>query len=682
MKKKIKTRYWFFMAFVMLFLSGCGQKQPAEQHKEIKAETQQLPQISTPDDPEEPAKSISLGVQFYQEEKLQLAGEESQNGYRVYLCRENGDKELFMENVDYRFLQSYTWWLDKENRCFLLSGREIIRPDREKELRWNSDDGILFKSQSDENESLQNLCQLSDGRIIGLSLEGLNQKLWELHPDSGRRDIIQTIPITTISLAHLVAADGNELLLLSDTGIWHVNPDNGKTTCRISFEGTSFTLKEDEYGIRTKKDFKVQKDGKTELLWSDGIIETLSLESIQEDREFLTLRCALPSSWLKEQIAEFNRENEEYYIVIEEFEDSYDLSPFLEQTDLTLGTGKGADLICSDAVNDAYSLINKGVFADLSPFMESSDIREEDYFPAAFSGWKDGGRIYGVNYIAEVQNVWANRDIIGAAPLSGAEDLADRLLAYEGDAVFMKNYSAVNILRYFLQNSENLCGMVDMENGTCDFGGELFVKLLKAAEKYGDNQENPTPVTVMGTFQYLNFYCFMDDRILEDLGRVRAGYLFEDGVHAELRSNILAINAQSPRKDGAWEFIRFMLGDEVQSRLSVSQEEDLSSTFLPINRKVFNLLCEEHSETYNNGTDSLVMDNSKNIINVRTGLTQERKQELAAVLESAGTAPLQVKPLMRVVLDEAKNYFSGDKSIEEIRIQIENRVQLYLNERE
>ena len=42
---------------------------------------------------------------------------------------------------------------------------------------------------------------------------------------------------------------------------------------------------------------------------------------------------------------------------------------------------------------------------------------------------------------------------------------------------------------------------------------------------------------------------------------------------------------------------------------------------------------------------------------------------------------IQTVPILEIIQEEAKDYFNGNKSAEEIGKVINNRVQLYLNER-
>lgn len=681
MRRKIKL--FFFTALLLAaFSGGCGNREESAEYYDITAETEQLPDTTKEIDTSDMLEYVYLGSQFLGEEKIQLWGERKLEGGSVYLHKEDGTRELLMENASNWYMGTCKWWLDNEGRCFVMKAQKIIQVDTAGKLTVDTSkspvediEGVIIKCEEDSAQQYIAMCQLADGRIIVLVQGENHYKLSELNLNTGRLEDIQNIP-QEAQVAQLIAPNANGLVLLSSNGIWSFGLDGSAADCLISFDGTSYTLPIDT-GQRNKQDFRLSEDGRAELLWSDATAEFLTLDQISGERDVLVLRSSFPSTWLKEQVIAFNTESDQYRVIIEEAGTS-DWIAFMERTNLDLGAGKGADLICSDAVSNVYSLLEKGVFTDLAPFMESSGIKESDYFPATFSAWKYQEKQYGINYKAEIEGLWVDKAVVGNDPLSGIEDLIDRLLVYEGNAVFRNYTPAAKVLRSFLANSESLCGMVDFENGTCDFGGPLFEKMLEAAKRFGYDGTQITDTAATGAMEYLSFYCFPDNEFLAESGRVSAGYFFDDGIRPLMKDNMIAINASSGQKDGAWEFIKFLLADEAQSDFCVDKDSASFYTFFPVSIKIFDESCERHSEETYSARNPL-LSNDK-IINIITGLTQVRRQELRTALENAESAPLLTKPLLQIIEEEAEAYFSGARNLDEVRTLIENRVQLYLNE--
>ena len=612
--KALKPLKLFVAITLMLaLLSGCGgkDKESESNYKEVLTESEQLSDVRENVDASEREGYIYLGSQLRSGERLQIWGSKAEDEGKVYLHRENGERELLMEDVHNYFFNGFKWWVDDKDRCFLLKPKGISRPKMDEGLRPSSDlknyEGVVFQYEIDNDEQILGICQLEDGRYIVASGNRAQYSFSEMDPDSGRMENILSFPSKDFGyLVDLVASEGNGLLVLGRGGVWDVNLTDGQAEHRVSFDGTTFDLEMDEYGIREKEDFRLLEDGRIELLWSDGTVEFLNVTDIGEDREIIVLRTNGADEWLKEQVVAFNQQSGEYCIVLEErleenAADLEDVKSFRERTELEIGAGKGADIIASSAVNDAHTLLEKGAFADLTPFMDASGLSEEDFFPAAFSGWKDDGGTYGIRVMAMLSQFWLDQEVVGERSVSNIEEMIDCLLDYEEEAVLMKGryYSAAGLLRFFMKYSESLCGMVDFENGSCDFSGEVFEKMLEAAKRYGYDEKKELKA-IGGIVEYHNYYNFCDDEFLSKIGWVPVGFMSDDGGHPEISSYVLTINANSDRQEGAWEFLCYLLGEEAQSRFYVEEENAFwLYVHFPINRNVFEELCGRHKEVIN-----------------------------------------------------------------------------------
>jgi len=682
MIKKLKI----FGGMIMILLgclTGCG-KEEEEEYLDIYVE-EEKPDYGTGAAGED---YICLGAQFYQGEKVQIWGERKSEGGGVYLHREDGTKELLMENVDEHFISlfgTYDWWLDGEGRCFIIGDEEIIRPngneslrpDREKGLgpdyRFYEYEGVVFR----QRKWIRSICQLEDGRIIVIAYEGgFNWTLYEMNPDTGELEAIQQLEAAANQL-DLMAAEGNGLILLNGDGVWDFNLADGAKSSRLSFNRTSYALKEDREGLDrlVKEDLRVREDGRVEILWSDGRAEILSLQPVGEDREVIVLRGSYVDSWVKEQAKKFNQRNDKYHVVIEECEDSdYDI--FNEKTVMDLGAGRGADIVKGN-LSDINSLLEKGVFEDLTPYMEESGILEEDYFPSTFSGRRYEGGIYGVSCMCLMDGFFMVKEVADGA--DSVEELVDKLLEYGEDAVFHNRWDAGKVLNYFLESSESLHGMVDLENGTCDFDGELFGKMLEAARRYSYDEKIQGRKVLADSHCYIEYKVFNDSGYLEENGLVPIGYLFDDGGHTRASDNqMMAISSSSGKKEGAWEFISFLLGEEAQGSLYRGALKAIVS--YPAKKSVFEATCALVAKSQRDGEGEPC--DTGGLIGMRqTKLNEYRKDELRAALEDARMYPVQTRPLVQIILEEAAAYFSGDKSVDEVRAAAENRVRLYLEER-
>ena len=129
------------------------------------------------------------------------------------------------------------------------------------------------------------------------------------------------------------------------------------------------------------------------------------------------------------------------------------------------------------------------------------------------------------------------------------------------------------LLHTFLQGSESLWGMVDWgagdkdSPGSCDFNTPLFAKLLEAAKRYGYEDRRALEQEITHRINLSGFFSFSSPAEQKEEELVSVGTLFDDGCHAvSYPLYTMAVNANSANKEGAWEFIAFLLGDEIQYR--------------------------------------------------------------------------------------------------------------------
>lgn len=184
-------------------------------------------------------------------------------------------------------------------------------------------------------------------------------------------------------------------------------------------------------------------------------------------------------------------------------------------------------------------------------------------------------------YRALVRDYLIKKEVLGDAKELDAETLVNALLAYPEQAVYYSGASAGNILMSLLEGSETLHGMVDWEKGTCDFSGGLLAGMMEVAKRYQyraglPQVEKRRALCFAMTFPTQEEY--------EAEAYVPVGAMFDDGIHPVAdANNILFINANSKHPEVAWEFLRFIMSEEVQGTLhNLYKPVDL-----PVMRSVF-----------------------------------------------------------------------------------------------
>ncbi len=386
----------------------------------------------------------------------------------------------------------------------------------------------------------------------------------------------------------------------------------------------------------------------------------------------LVFRVLSANAGLKQIVAEFNRENREYHVFLEECAGEYG-GDFQARNDMEIAAGKAPDLIAADAVTDMNVLAEKGGLENLEPYLAQAGIGREDYYPETFQshGMADG--IYSAGYEMYVRSMYIRESFLDGNGQTGVEVLLDNMENYDRQAVFNKmiNYTPVYLLEYFLGMSDDFYGMVDWEGKTCDFGGELWEQILRVCGQYGLTERNMGWEEIAG-FGYI--YGFSDmawrEREAEKQGMVLAGYPSEEGMVNRLDMSSVAINADSEHKEGAWQFIRFLLEEENQKLVT-------QGGLMPVHEGALEESVEEYLYDYYHNT---MTSDGRYII--RPELPEGIEEKFWECLANTKPASYRTEQVLAIIEEEAELYFTGDKSIEEISAVIENRVKLYLVELE
>lgn len=425
------------------------------------------------------------------------------------------------------------------------------------------------------------------------------------------------------------------------------------------------------------QNFQVLEDGAVELLLTDSNGKNCRLDKIKMQKTEKIPIVVRGGYWVdyifREQVSQFNMENSTYQVIVEDCTDPEALEDFGRLTSVQMNAGKGPDILYGDDLMEDYiaGMLEKGALEDLKPYMERDGVREEDYFPLTFSAWRQGERIYGINYRGGASQTTIKEEVLGSRETPDMETLIDALLAREGECLYMSEWASGQVLKNWMRGTESLFGMVDWEQGSCDFNTPLFHKMLEAAARYGDNGRKNAELAVAAGNGYSNVLYFSGSAELEAQGRVISGTQFDDGCYASFNvMEILAVNVNSSHKEGAWEFIRFLLSDEIQGA-----KKDAYT--IPVSYHAFEewlpwCIAEMTQIKYVNGVPHLPVFEEE--------VSKERQAEYRQMLEEARPLPIRTKFILEVILDEAQDYFDGYKSTDEVIQVINNRVQLYLDE--
>lgn len=703
-----KYLFLLILCFCCLFPVGCGEQEASaspegaedfnetKEYYDIMVENTDFPEL------DHTGQALYfLGMQFYQGEAVQLWGQLhfDVNGNRgeIFRYKMDGSRETAAANVPSEYLVSFAHGFQDSEGNFYFWGKmrsSLAEPDPLIILDPSGEEIYRTDTDGKENFTVYNVCQTEDGSIYWLiDDENGATKLAKSQPGAPPEemwDVNQWYRGVDISFygATCLGGKGDEICLGRDDGFWQVDLEEESLLELLTFLGTSYSTWDGESWqlSREQQSFRVLEDGSVETLWcrDDGtgaVVERLYESRVE--RIPIVIRAESFGSWAINRVNRFNQENDTYYVVLEDFYRtgpkwaSYqsDFEDFVRKTGVEIAAGKGPDIFMGSSIfGDAViSLMEKGAFVDLVPFLEADGIREEDYFPVTFCR-REGDGIYGIVAGGSFGVYKTDPRLLGGEELTDIEALADALLAWPEEAAYMEYKDSAGLLRLFLEGSESLWGMVDWEEGTCDFDGELFGKLLEAARRFGYDSGKDKP--------FLAFDDYIYDIYDNQPGNgVLSGVLFDDGLHGAVSSGyIFSVNSNSKNQEGAWEFLRFLLGEEMQSAPRAFNPPMLKSAFQewiekdlePMNRR------GEWDGVHRDIQDGEVGD--QYIVFRKGYFTESVINEYIDAMENARMLPVRTEPLLDIICEEAAYYFNGSKGVEETAEVIRNRVQLYLDE--
>lgn len=647
-------------------------------------------------------KAEFLGMQFYQGEPVQLWQEPNRDQYGfltswdVCLYRADGSRVTLLQGIEvdgrhYAYLDqegNLYWWANSSRIEYPDGGVEEINGILRK---YSSAGELIFERQYDYGMMFREMREIPEGRVYLIFSETgaeRDRKLAELDPATGLVTELDAVRLTEQDLSgQKLGVWGEQLARFKFGGIFDyeiavMNTADGSEESVFSSAGTSYMPPENY----TLCDYRALEDESVETLWrardgSKSLRQVLRME--KGEKIPIVLRGHISAvSWFSKQINSFNQQNETYHVIVED-DTGDDLEELARLTSVQIASGKGPDILCGGLMKEYIpGMLEKGALEDLRPFMEKSGIREEDFFPFTFDTWRSGDKICGISPASpSLTGYCMDSSVLGGTEEPDIEALTDALLAGQEKAIFLKRYDSGKLLELLLRGTETLWGMVDWENRSCDFNGELLQKLLEVAKRYGDDG-NPGEISCIAESRSLGAIQYFDDRQeREENGKVICGVLFDDGCHAAVEpDSALAINANSSNKEGAWEFISFLLGEEAQS----------GESGVPVSRKGYDAWVERQKKRFADGKReeeihcNLLPDGSYayqgTVVYTEADVADEIIEEYTEMMEDTRTYSLRTAPILAIISEEAEDYFQGNKSPEEVSRLITNRVQLYLDE--
>lgn len=439
--------------------------------------------------------------------------------------------------------------------------------------------------------------------------------------------------------------------------------------------------------------------GKTELAL---LTKTSTADMAQ--RQQLVVGTLYASQELQRLVIEFNKKNQEYRISIKNYLDAYSMSETAYEDALAnlnndiISGSNAPDILSLSGLNYAQ-LATKGVFEDLTQYLDSSSvISRDDFVESVLNCFTFDDKLI------SIPTTFSLSTLVGKTSQVGEEMgwTLEELMAYSKEhpeAALFDGATKSSMLYQIMAYNENR--FIDWEAGTCDFESDEFKMLLEFVAGFPDeydwqSDERSTPSKLQAGDVLLDTVYISD---YEDIQVQEAmfnepvtyiGYPNQDGGIGCMLSpgESYGIAAQSSNKDGAWAFLESMLSEEDTSerfswgfptkktKLEKKREEAVKQEFIKDETGEL-ILDEEGNPIPEGGNSSIGYGDWSYTYRISTQEEADLVDELIANAQMAVSSDSQI---MTIITEEAEGFFQGQQTVDAVAGVIQSRIKLYISE--
>lgn len=394
----------------------------------------------------------------------------------------------------------------------------------------------------------------------------------------------------------------------------------------------------------------------------------------------------------RDAILDFNTVNRAYKIVIRNYAENPD--PFLALT-ADIAGGNAPDLI--DVCGFGSAICSASTAEDLLPYVER-DLGTDAFLPGPLTAMKTDGRLLSLMPSFSITAILGPAAIIDSRDINSFADLAS--LAGGAEHVFYNSVDRNTLLKWVFANNQR------------DYSAQQVMDILRfASELPNEAIQNPYDLSeaelqdsiARGEIMPLDYRPIYEGTQKFELARIADPYGMAEmdgacripeaeGIFGEKISAIglpcagnngiyltpnqeLMMPQASQHKDGAWEFLKFVLGDRYLINTLYSSWG--FSHGIPITRSGYENAIGGYWEHMNGIVEGQIngLDYKLNYDPVNC------KALFLSLLDNVDGICRDEDEIYNSVISSANSYFSGEKSLEQVSDDIASRLRLYNAER-
>ena len=567
----------------------------------------------------------------------------------------------------------------------------VLLDEVREENLYRSREGIWYSYRTSGSKItvLDEMLQVKEGRRVDGKIDGLldgtegdgilwygsredSFGIWTTDNTAAFSGVIQNT-----DSYYLVTESGNGSFYGADIkGIWKAAADTEPELICSFFENG--------YILDEVQAIRVLDENRMELLvrldGSEVLLRMEKQEGVQAEKEEIVLALGDENPLLMDYVSKFNRRNENYRVTVRLQEANETGQEFIDRLQMELAAGRGADLLMNGQI-DATAMARNGYLQELTDILDD----EDGLWTAAMECGRIDGVTYGIPYAGQLffatysekltggRENWTIREFMQAVEASDAE-----ILQY--------GFSGADIVFYYGLLDNDNAELIDWENGESHLTEDLFLEILGFASRYADRgqipQEDVGEALKEGRIAAEGSVCLE----LSELNYREAcfegepaniGFPRSEGNGIYVTPNMLYVNAGSEVKDGAYEFLRFLVSEEGQRRYVERNRAGDSASLMPVRLE----LLEEMTALEMRKAGETTARSATGVLFAKDGFTQAQKERFDRLLERAEPGDWYAAEIMSIVYEELEPYFAGQRTAAEAAANLDNRVQLYMDER-
>ena len=410
------------------------------------------------------------------------------------------------------------------------------------------------------------------------------------------------------------------------------------------------------------------------------------------DKKVITLAGNYIPFDLKKRVVDYNRNNQNYRIVMKTYEQyntmENEYTGAVTQLNNDIVSGGMPDILYVSSNLPVENYIAKGLVADIGKLIASDEeLSKVEFLQNVFDAYSIDGTLHYVIPSFNINTMIAKKSLVGNMSTWTMEDMKKVVAGLGDEASAFGEMTRENFMNFAMY----YCGsqFVDVATGKCNFNGPDFIGIMEYAKTlpqeivYDEDDWDKDYMSQYRDNKTLLMSCYMGDfsYLVQNIKGAfgddftYAGFPTETGKgsYVECYSSYV-LSAKSANLDEAWSFVRYYLTEEYQKEQSMPVHKNL------FEEKVKQTMDRPYWEDENGEKqyyDYTTLINGEEVI--LQPFTEAQMKELLSFVESVDRRSYADQEIVKIIMEEIEAYFSGQKSAADVAAIIQSRAQMYVD---